>query len=140
MLLARKSEDFIPTLFNDLFDLNWNNYPINTTPQMNIKENDKSYEMELCVPSLTKDDLNISIDQDNNLIVEMNKKSDKEDKNSRYLRHEFTSSQFKEIMALPDNINKNEINAKVENGVLNIILPKQTVEEAKKSIKQIDIQ
>ncbi|MBR0503290.1 MAG: Hsp20/alpha crystallin family protein, partial [Paludibacteraceae bacterium] len=65
---------------------------------------------------------------------------DKEDKNSRYLRHEFTSSQFKEIMALPDNINKNEINAKVENGVLNIILPKQTVEEAKKSIKQIDIQ
>ena len=75
MLLARKSEDFIPTLFNDLFDLNWNNYPINTTPQMNIKENDKSYEMELCVPGLTKNDLNISIDQDNNLIVEMNKKS-----------------------------------------------------------------
>ncbi|MEE3482733.1 MAG: Hsp20/alpha crystallin family protein [Bacteroidales bacterium] len=139
MLLARKSQDFIPTLFNDLFDMNWNNFPISTAPQMNIKEDDKAYEMELSIPGMSKDDLSISIDQDNNLIVEINKKEKKDDKNSRYLRHEFTSSQFKEMMKLPDNICKDDINAKVENGILNITLPKKSVEEIKQATKQIAI-
>ncbi|MBS7362604.1 MAG: Hsp20/alpha crystallin family protein [Paludibacteraceae bacterium] len=143
MLLARKSQDFFPTLFNDLFDFNWNgNYAVNAVPQMNIKENDASYEMEFSVPGLTKDDLNISIDQDNNLVVEMTKKTEnekKDDKNEHYLRHEFTSSQFKEIMALPENIYKDKIDAKVENGILKISLPKHEMAVEQPSIKQIEI-
>lgn len=143
MLLARKSQDFFPTLFNDLFDFNWNgNYAVNAVPQMNIKENDASYEMEFSVPGLTKDDLNISIDQDNNLVVEMTKKTEneeKDDKNEHYLRHEFTSSQFKEIMALPENIYKDKIDAKVENGILKISLPKHEMVVEQPSIKQIEI-
>lgn len=141
MLLARKSQDFIPTLFNDLFDFNWNgNYAINTTPQMNIKENDDAYEMELCVPGLTKEDLNISIDPDNNLVVEMAKENKEEKKEEKYLRHEFTSTQFKEIMALPENVKKEEITAKVENGVLHIGLPKQNIALEQPTMKQIEIQ
>lgn len=143
MLLARKSQDFFPTLFNDLFDFNWNgNYAINAAPQMNIKENDASYEMEFSVPGLTKDDLNISIDQDDNLVVEMTKKTEneeKDDKNEHYLRHEFTSSQFKEVMALPENIYKDKIDAKVENGILKISLPKHEMVVEQPSIKQIEI-
>lgn len=143
MLLARKSQDFFPTLFNDLFDFNWNNnYAVNAAPQMNIKENKASYEMEFSVPGLTKDDLNISIDKEDNLVVEMTKKTEKEDKSNKdehYLRHEFTSSQFKEIMALPDNIYKDKIDAKVENGILKISLPKREIEAAQPSIKQIEI-
>ena len=143
MLLARKSQDFFPTLFNDLFDFNWNgNYAANAAPQMNIKENNASYEMEFSVPGLTKDDLNISIDQEDNLVVEMTKKTEKEekdDKEEHYLRHEFTSSQFKEIMALPDNIYKDQIDAKVENGILKISLPKREIEAEQPSIKQIEI-
>lgn len=143
MLLARKSQDFFPTLFNDLFDFNWNgNYAVNAAPQMNIKENNASYEMEFSVPGLTKDDLNISIDKEDNLVVEMTKKTEKEDKGNKdehYLRHEFTSSQFKEIMALPDNIYKDQIDAKVENGILKISLPKREIEAAQPSIKQIEI-
>lgn len=143
MLLARKSQDFFPTLFNDLFDFNWNgNYAVNAAPQMNIKENDASYEMEFSVPGLTKDDLNISIDQNDNLVVEMTKKTEneeKDDKNEHYLRHEFTSSQFKEIMALPENIYKDKIDAKVENGILKISLPKHEMVVEQPSIKQIEI-
>lgn len=143
MLLARKSQDFFPTLFNDLFDFNWNgNYAVNAAPQMNIKENDASYEMEFSVPGLTKDDLNISIDKDDNLVVEMTKKTEneeKDDKNEHYLRHEFTSSQFKEIMALPENIYKDKIDAKVENGILKISLPKHEMALEQPSIKQIEI-
>lgn len=143
MLLARKSQDFFPTLFNDLFDFNWNgNYAVNAAPQMNIKENDASYEMEFSVPGLTKDDLNISIDQNDNLVVEMTKKTEneeKDDKNEHYLRHEFTSSQFKEIMTLPENIYKDKIDAKVENGILKISLPKHEMVVEQPSIKQIEI-
>ena len=143
MLLARKSQDFFPTLFNDLFDFNWNgNYAVNAAPQMNIKENKASYEMEFSVPGLTKDDLDISIDKEDNLVVEMTKKTEKEDKGNKdehYLRHEFTSSQFKEIMALPDNIYKDKIDAKVENGILKISLPKREIEAEQPSIKQIEI-
>lgn len=140
MLLARKSQDFIPTLFNDLFDMSWNgNNAMSNLPQMNIKEDNECYKMELSVPGLTKDDLNISIDQDNNLVVEMTKKIEKEDKDERYLRHEFTSTQFKETMVLPDNICKDEIDAKVENGILKISLPKQPIIEAKPTLKQIEI-
>lgn len=143
MLLARKSQDFFPTLFNDLFDFNWNgNHAVNAAPQMNIKENKASYEMEFSVPGLTKDDLNISIDKEDNLVVEMTKKTEKEDKGNKdehYLRHEFTSSQFKEIMALPDNIYKDKIDAKVENGILKISLPKREIEAEQPSIKQIEI-
>ena len=94
------------------------------------------------VPGLTKDDLNISIDKEDNLVVEMTKKTEKEDKGNKdehYLRHEFTSSQFKEIMALPDNIYKDKIDAKVENGILKISLPKREIEAEQPSIKQIEI-
>ena len=126
-----------------MFDFNWNgNYAVNAAPQMNIKENDASYEMEFSVPGLTKDDLNISIDQDDNLVVEMTKKTEneeKDDKNEHYLRHEFTSSQFKEIMALPENIYKDKIDAKVENGILKISLPKHEMAVEQPSIKQIEI-
>ncbi|MBO7442605.1 MAG: Hsp20/alpha crystallin family protein, partial [Paludibacteraceae bacterium] len=81
-------------------------------------------------------------DQDDNLVVEMTKKTEKEekgDKNEHYLRHEFTSSQFKEIMALPENIYKDKIDAKVENGILKISLPKHEMTVEQPSIKQIEI-
>lgn len=149
MLLAKRSQDFIPTLFNDLFDMdlngNWNkNFApaFSTTPQINIIEKENEFDMELSVPGLTKEDLNITIDAESNLVIEMSKKEEKKDekKDGHYLRHEFSSSQFKEKFFLPDNINKEAVSAKVENGVLNVVLPKQAEEEKAKQSKTIEIQ
>ncbi len=150
MLLAKRSQDFIPTLFNDLFDMdlngNWNKGfapAFSTTPQINIIEKENEFDMEFSVPGLTKDDLNITVDADSNLVVEMSKKDEKKEedkKNGHYLRHEFSSCQFKEEFFLPENIDKEGITAKVDNGVLNIVLPKMSVEEKTKQNKIIEIQ
>ena len=115
MLLAKRNQDLMPTLFNELLDWNnWNNctldehYPM---PKMNVTESDKDYELELCVPGLSKEDLNLSIDSDNNLVVEMVQKEEKKDekKDRHFLRHEFNELQFKQLLSLPENVKKEEI-------------------------------
>ena len=90
---------------------------------------------------MTKEDFNIRIDENDNLVVSMEKKEEKNDnkKDGRYLRREFSYSKFQQTMVLPENAEKDKIEAKVENGVLNIIIPKMTEEEAKRSEKVIEI-
>ena len=61
-----------------------------------------------------------------------------EDKNTRYLRREFSYSKFEQTLILPDDVKKEDISAKVEHGVLTVELPK-VVEEKVKVSRQIDI-
>lgn len=146
MLLTTNNQSIMPSIFNEL--LNWNNW--NTpaeerlaTPKMNISEGKNDYLLELCVPGLAKEDLNLSIDSENNLVIEMVKKTEsKEEKNDdrRFLRHEFNSLQFKQLLSLPENVKKEQICARVENGILRITLPKFTEEEKLAMAKHIEIQ
>lgn|SRR5574344_994313 len=144
MLLAKRNQDLMPSLFNELLDWNnWNNAFVNdysSSPKMNVIESDTSYELELCVPGLKKEDLNLSIDPDNNLVVEMVQKEDHEENDKRhYLRHEFSSLQFKQMLSLPEHVKKDQINAKVEHGILHITLPKFTDDEKKQLSQTIQI-
>ena len=84
---------------------------------------------------------NIRIDENDNLVVSMEKKEEKNEdkKEGRYLRREFSYSKFQQTMVLPENAEKEKIEAKVENGVLNIIIPKMSEEAAKKAEKIIEI-
>jgi Molecular chaperone (small heat shock protein) len=140
MLVARRTQDFMPSLLNDLMDLSWINAS-NATPKMNIIETKEKYELEFSVPGLAKEDLKLSIDADNNLVVEMLKESKnvKKDENRRYLRREFSSEQFRQTVALPDDIHNEDITAKVENGILKISLPKVSSEEKQKLIQSIEV-
>ena len=70
MLVTRRNQDFMPTLFNEL--MNWNDTSY-STPRMNIMETKDNYKLELCIPGLTKDDVKLSIDAEGNLVVEMTK-------------------------------------------------------------------
>jgi HSP20 family protein len=140
MLLAKRNQDLMPSLFNEL--MNWDNFTEEgEMPKMNVSESDKNYELELCVPGLSKEDLSINIDSDNNLIVEMAKKEEKKDerKDRHYLRHEFSQLQFKQIFTLPENVKKEAIEATVQHGVLRINLPKLQEEEKKAQMRQIEI-
>ena len=145
MLLAKRNQDLMPSLFNELLDWNnWNNCTLDehyTMPKMNVTESDKDYELELCVPGLSKEDLNLSIDSDNNLVVEMVQKEEKkeEKKDRHFLRHEFKELQFKQLLSLPENVKKDEISAKVEHGILRITLPKFTEAEKKALMQHIEI-
>ena len=137
MLVTRRNQDFMPTLFNEL--MNWNDTTY-STPRMNIMETKDNYKLELCIPGLTKDDVKLSIDAEGNLVVEMTKETKKENKEEmRYLRHEFSVEHFRQTVMLPDDIHKEQISAKVENGILDIVIPKVTMEEKKQAVQTIEI-
>ena len=140
MLVTRRNQDFMPTLFNEL--MNWNDTTY-STPRMNIMETKDNYKLELCIPGLTKEDVKLSIDAEGNLVVEMvkeNKNEKKENKEEmRYLRHEFSVEHFRQTVMLPDDIHKEQISAKVENGILDIVIPKVTVEEKKQAMQTIEV-
>lgn len=143
MLVTKNNRELMPSLFNEL--VNWTNSVLTddhvATPKMNISETDNAYEMALCVPGLCKEDLAISIDTENQLVVEMTKENKKEEKEGRkWLRREFSSTQFKQVFTLPDNVKRDQIGAKVEHGVLTITLPKFTEDEKKAMAQKIDIQ
>ena len=138
MLVTRRNQDFMPTLFNEL--MNWNDTTY-STPRMNIMETKDNYKLELCIPGLTKEDVKLCIDAEGNLVVEMVKENKVEEKKEemRYLRHEFSVEHFRQTVMLPDDIHKEQISAKVENGILDIVIPKVTVEEKKKAVQTIEV-
>ena len=137
MLVTRRNQDFMPTLFNEL--MNWNDTTY-STPRMNIMETKDNYKLELCIPGLTKEDVKLSIDAEGNLVVEMVKENKSEKKEEmRYLRHEFSVEHFRQTVMLPEDIHKEQISAKVENGILDIVIPKVTVEEKKQTMQTIEV-
>ena len=139
MLVTRRPQDFMPTLFNELMNMGSNNY---TNPQMNVIETKENYKVQILVPGLKKEDLKISIDTEGNLVVEMSKENKVEEKKNegRYLRREFSIEQFRQTLMLPEDIHREQISAKVENGILDIVIPRVTMEEKQKLVQNIEVQ
>ena len=135
---VRRTQSWLPSIFNDFFDNDWMVKANATAPAINVLETEKEYKVELAAPGMTKDDFNVRIDEDNNLVISMEKKTEnkEEKKDGRYLRREFSYSKFQQTMILPDNVDKEKIAASVEHGVLNIELPKLSEEEVKKAIER----
>jgi len=105
-----------------------------------VKESANAYTVELAAPGMKKEDFNVHINDEGNLVVKMEHKEEQkeEDKNTRYLRREFSYSKYEQTLILPDDVKKEDISAKVDNGVLTVELPKM-VEEKVKLSRQIDI-
>ena len=135
-----RTNNWIPAVFNDLFDTDFLPKTNCTAPAINVKENDKAYIVELAAPGMKKEDFNVHINDEGNLVVKMESKTEKkdEDKTTRYLRREFSYSKFEQTLILPDDVKRDAISAKVEHGVLTVELPK-LVEEKVKVSRQIDI-
>jgi len=140
MMPMMRTNNWIPAVFNDLFNTEYMPKMSATAPAINVKESDKAYTVELAAPGMKKEDFNVHINDEGNLIIKMESKAEKkeEDKNTRYLRREFSYSKFEQTLILPDDVNKEKISAKVEHGVLTVELPK-VVEEKVKVSRQIDI-
>lgn len=144
MMPMRRMNDqnWLPSVFNDFFDNDWMQKANATAPSINVIEDKDSYKVEVAAPGMTKEDFHIHIGEDNELVINMEKKSQdqEENKEKKYLRREFSYSQFEQSLILPDNVEKERISAGVTDGVLTITLPKMTPEEKKQSQRVIEIQ
>ena len=136
------NQEWLPSIFNDFFDNDWMVKANATAPAINVIESDTDYKVEVAAPGMTKEDFNIHLSEDNELVISMEKKTEtnEEDKqNKKYLRREFSYTKFQQALVLPDDVEKDKINANVTNGVLTIELPKRTPEEKAKINKVIEI-
>ena len=138
----RTHESRLPDIFNDFFDNSWMDRPTYTAPAINVIETEKEYDVELAAPGLDKEDFKVHVDEDNNLHIEMEKKTEnKEGKHhGHYLRREFSYEKFQQTLLLPDDVDAEKIEAKVEKGVLNVHLPKLAKIEKPNPVKQIAVQ
>ncbi len=145
MLLARRNSNWLPDVFNDFFDTDFlPKVNSNTTaPAINVIEKKDEYDVELAAPGMTKEDFKVSLDEDRNLVVELDKKVEKTEENKEdghYLRREFSYTKFHQTLLLPDDVNRDTISATVENGVLKVVLPKLQPQEMKTERTMIEIQ
>lgn len=141
MAIIRRTNNWLPSVFNDFFGNEWMENSSRSVPAINIQQNENGFTVEVAAPGMTKEDCVVRIDEDNNLVISFEKKNEQEEKDKKgaYLRREFTYTQFQRRMILPDDVEKEKISAKVENGVLTVEIP--TVKEEKVSTsKLIEIQ
>jgi HSP20 family protein len=112
---------------HDMFKPDWfgglENYN-NTFPAVNIRENEKDFELEIAVPGQKKEDFNIEVDE-NVLTISMENKNQGEVKDDNFTRREFSYSSFKRAFTLPETVNEEKINASYTDGILRFTLPKK---------------
>lgn len=137
--VSRFANNWMPSVFSDLFDNNEQLFRANATaPSINVIENEKDFEVELAAPGLSKDDYKISINADGDLSIHMEKKDCKDEKSKdgkKYLRREFSYEKFEQTLVLPDNVDKKRISAEAKNGVLTVTLPK--LDEQEKEVERL---
>lgn len=105
-------------------------------PAVNICETNDNYELEFNVPGRKKEDFKITVDK-NILSVSFEKKEEEKEENKQFIKREFSSQSFKRSFTLDEKINADEINAKYEDGILHLTLPKK--EEVKVLPKEISV-
>lgn len=143
MLPAKRinGQNWIPDFFTDFFEGNSLSRFGGTAPAMNVIEDDKSYNIELAAPGMCKKDFNVHISREGNLVIEMERKcEDKEcKKEGKYLRKEFTCAKFHQTLALPDNADKDSIEAEVKDGILYVKIPKLQNEKIENEKRIIEV-
>ena len=124
--VLRTNNNWLDNAFNDFFDDSAMRRMNSTAPAVNVKEDETAYTMEVAVPGIKKEFCRVNINNDGDLDIAIeNKMEHKEDnKKERYLRREFSYTNYQQTYSLPDNVNKENISAKVTDGVLIIQLPK----------------
>ena len=128
------NQNWLPNAFNDFFDNDWMVKANATAPSINVSEDDKKYMVELAVPGMTKEDFEIHIDENNDLVINMEKKvenKEEDKKGKKYLRREFSYAKYEQTLVLPADVDKSKLAAEVKHGILCIELPKVTPTEAK---------
>lgn len=161
MRQATNFYDFFDAFFND----NFGSYVLQNTrrvaqPQMNVLEDEDSYKVQIAAPGMTKEDMVVKLDDDQNLVIAIEKNEEKDEApkqnateesktkevavaenkpSPRYHRHEIFHQSFVQKLTLPDDVKAEGITAKMENGLLEVTLPKMKAEDKARLERHISI-
>ena len=150
MLPVMFQNSWMPTVFEDFLNNDWMPRARSaqwdaclsknsTAPAVNVKESEKAYTMELAAPGIKKEYCRVAINDEGNLTIAIENKQEHkhEDKHHHYLRREFSYSNYEQSYTLPDDVMKDQISAKVEDGILTVTMPK--TEPKQKVTKAIEV-
>ena len=149
MLPVMFKNSWFPTVFDDFLNTDFMPRANSTAPAVNVKESETEYTMELAAPGIKKEYCRVAINDEGNLTIAIENKAEHkhEDKHHHYLRREFFASKatkversysnYEQNYVLPDDVVKDQISAKVEDGILTITMPK--TEPKEKVTKAIEV-
>ncbi|MBP3749919.1 MAG: Hsp20/alpha crystallin family protein [Prevotella sp.] len=139
MLPVMFKNSWFPTVFDDFLNTDFMPRANATAPAVNVKESKDAYTMEVAAPGIKKEYCRVSINNDGNLSVAIENKAEHKhgDKQHHYLRREFSYTNYEQNYTLPDDVEKDKIAAKVEDGILTITMPKLAKQET--ATKAIEI-
>ena len=133
----------VPTfnrMFSDFFE---NEFPFNKgyseqgkLPAVNISESESEFHIELSVAGFKKSEIQLAVEE-NVLSVTGEKSENTTETTKKFSRKEFTFQNFKRSFNLPESVNQDKIEAKFEDGILKIELPKK--ELAQKAVRKIEL-
>lgn len=134
--------DFVPTSFGHVIDRFFNESAARSggstaysfVPKVDVFEDEKSFEVQIAIPGMNKEDFKIDINEDR-LTISGERKFNKEKKENNFRSIETSYGTFSRTFTLPDNIDINQIEAAYNNGILELTLPKDEKKIVKTSIR-----
>lgn len=138
-LIRYNSADYVPATFSSLIDRMFSDTMTRAggsqfMPRVDIVENDKTYEIHVAVPGMNKEDFQLEV-KDNFLTVSGERKFESEKKEANWHSIETQFGSFSRSFSLPENVDSAKINAKYNNGILEVSLPKDEKKALKTTIK-----
>ena len=138
-IIRYNANDFVPTSFSNLVDQFFNDSLTRAggstfVPKVDIAENENSFELHVAAPGLSKDDFKIELN-DGQLTVSGERKFTTEKKEKKFHSIETQYGSFVRSFSLPENVDAEKINAKYNNGILELTIPKDEKKALKQTIK-----
>ncbi len=133
--------DFVPTTFSNLIDKFFNESlsrqggsAYSFVPKVDIIETEKAFEIHVAVPGMNKEDFKIDLN-DNFLTISGERKftAEKESNNFRSIETQYGT--FSRSFSMPENVDVAKIAAKYNNGILELVIPKDEKKTLKTTIK-----
>jgi HSP20 family protein len=134
--------DFVPTSFSNVIDRLFNDNVARAggstaytfLPKVDVFEDEKAFEVHVAVPGMNKEDFKIDVNEDR-LTISGERRVKKERNENHFRSVETQYGSFSRTFSLPENIDKNKIEAEYKNGILELVLPKDEKKMVKASIR-----
>ncbi|MGI6232013.1 MAG: Hsp20/alpha crystallin family protein [Prevotella sp.] len=120
---------WLPDVFNDFFNNENMVHTRATAPAINVLESEDQYTVQVAAPGLRREDFEVNLNQEGDLVIKMDAKRNEQEEQAHYLRREFSYTKYEQTLILPDDVDRQKIGARVADGVLTVDLPKIRQEE-----------